>query len=114
LLQTSRIGKTRNVKLTSWFAVCVLGAIFATTVSTVSAEERTASPALSSSDTQDDTTKEVEFPSPDGKFAFLIGRGEYQHTIDLIDKKTEKILQHIALFCSGSINRANRRSSNRR
>ena len=63
---------------------------------TVSAEEPTASPTPSVSDTEDDTTKEVQFPSPDGKFAFLIGHGEYQQAIDLIDKKTEKILQHIA------------------
>jgi hypothetical protein len=95
LPQDGGIGKTRNVKLTSWFAVCVLGAIFATIVYTVSAEEPTASPTPSVSDTEDDTTKEVNFPSPDGKFALLIGHGEYQQTIDLIDKKTEKVLQHI-------------------
>jgi YhcG PDDEXK nuclease domain len=35
-------------------------------------------------------------PSPDEKFSFLIARGEDQQTIDLIDKKTEKILQRIA------------------
>jgi hypothetical protein len=104
LLQNRRIGKTRNVKLTSWFAVCVLGAIFATIVSTVSAEEPSASPGPSSSDTQDDTTKKVEFPSPDEKFAFLIGHGEYQQTIDLIDKKTEKVLQHIADDDMSSVN----------
>jgi len=74
----------------------MLGAIFATIVSTVSAEEPTASPAPSASDMEVDTTKEVDFPSPDGKFAFLIGRGEDQQTIDLIEKKTEKVLQHIA------------------
>lgn len=84
------------MKLTRWLAVCVLGTIFATIVPGVSAEEPTASPVPSSTDTKDDTTKEVDFPSPDGKFAFLIGRGEYEHTIDLIDKKTEKVLQHIA------------------
>ena len=94
--QDGGIGKTRNVKLTSWFAVCVLGVIFATVVYRVSAEEPTTSPTPSVSDTQDDTTKEVDFPAPDGKFAFLIGHGEYQQTIDLIDKKTEKVLQHIA------------------
>ena len=77
-------------------AVCVLGAIFVIIVSTASAEEPTASPASSVSDTEGDTTKEVGSPSPNGKFAFLIGHGEYQQTIDLIDKKTEKILQHIA------------------
>jgi hypothetical protein len=96
LPQDGEVGKTRNVKLTSWFAVCVLGAIFATIVYTVSAEEPTASPIPSVSDTEDDTTKEVDFPSPDGKFAFLIDHGEYQQRIDLIDKKTEKVLQHIA------------------
>ena len=88
--------KARKVKLTSWFAVCVLGTIFAAIVYTVRAEEPTASPAPSVNDTEDDTTKEVGSPSPDGKFAFLIGHGEYQQTIDLIDEKTEKVLQHIA------------------
>ena len=39
--------------------------------------------------------KEVDYLSPDGTFAFLIGRGEYEKTIDLIDKKTEKVLQRI-------------------
>ena len=81
------IGKKRNAKLNSWFAVCVLEAIFATIVFTVSAEEPTASATPSVSDTEDDTTKEADFPSPDEKFAFLIGRGEDQQTIDLIDKK---------------------------
>ena len=90
--QDGGIGKTRNVKLISWFNLCVL-AVFATIVYTVSAEEPTASPTPSVSDKEDDTTKEVEFPAPDGKFAFLIGHGEYQQTIDLIDKKTENILQ---------------------
>jgi hypothetical protein len=95
LPQDDGIGKTRHVKLTSWFTVCVLGAIFATIVHTVSAEEPTASPTPSVSDTEEDTTKEVDFPSPDEKFAFLIGHGEDQQTIGLIDKKTEKVLQHI-------------------
>jgi hypothetical protein len=96
LPQDGGIGKTRNVKLTSWFAVCVLGAIFATVVYTVSAEEPTASSTPSVSDTEDDKTKEVKFPSPDGKFALLIGHGEDQQNIDLIEKKTEKVLQRIA------------------
>jgi len=96
LPQDGGIGKKRNVKFTSWFAVCVLGAIFATVVDKVRAEEPTASPTSSVSETEDDTTKEVDFPSPDEKFAFQIGHGEYQQTIDLIDKKTEKVLQHIA------------------
>jgi hypothetical protein len=83
------------VKFTSRFAVCVLGAISATIVCTVSAEEPATSPTASASDTQADMAKEVDYPSPDGTFAFLIGRGEYEKTIDLIDKKTEKVLQRI-------------------
>ena len=101
LLESNEIGKTRHVKLTSWLAVRVL-TIFATIVPTVSAEEPTASPAPSTSDTQDDTTKKVDFPSPDGKFAFLIGHGEYEQTIDLIDK-TEKFVQHIADYDMSSV-----------
>jgi hypothetical protein len=79
------------MKLTSWFAVCVMGAIFATILSTARAEEPTASPAPSVGDTEEDTTKEGSSPSPDGQFAFLIGHGEYEQTIDLVDKKTEKV-----------------------
>ncbi len=94
--QDDGIGKTRNVKVTSWFVACVLAAIFTTIVYTVSAEEPTVSPTPLVSDTEDATTKEVDFPSPDDKFSFLIGHGEYQQTIDLIDKKTTKVLQHIA------------------
>jgi hypothetical protein len=94
--RTPGFGKKRNVKLTSWFAVCVLGAIFSTVVYTVSAEEPAASPTPSVSDTEDDSAKEADFPSPDEKFSFLIGPGEDRQTIDLIDKKTEKILQRIA------------------
>ena len=88
--------KRRNVKLTSWFGVCVILAIFAIPGYITSAEEPAASQTSSASDTKDETTKEISYPSPDGKFSFLIGRGEYEHTIDLIDKGTEKVLQHIA------------------
>jgi hypothetical protein len=95
LPQDRGIVKTRNVKLTGWFAVYLLGTILATIVYTVGAEEPTVSPAPAVSDMEDNTTKEVDFPSPNEKFAFLIGRGEYEQTIDLIDKKTEKVLQHI-------------------
>jgi hypothetical protein len=63
---------------------------------TVRAQEATPSPTPSAETETDETTKQVDFPSPDGKFAFLLGRGEYEQTIDLIDKKTEKVLQHIA------------------
>lgn len=85
------------MNFSSWFAVCVVAAIFVISAYTANAQEPTASPTPSTSDTEDDTTrKEVDFPSPDGRFAFLIGHGQYQQTIDLIDKKTEKVLQHIA------------------
>jgi hypothetical protein len=104
LSQNGGIGKTRNVKRTSWFAVCVLGAIFATSAYTIGAEEPTASPSPSVSDTEDNITKEVDFPSPDGKFSFLIGHGEYEQTIDLIDKQTEKVLQHIDDADMSSVN----------
>ena len=102
LRQEGGIGKTRDVKI-SRFAVCVLGAVLATTVHTVSAEESTASPSPPVSDTEGDTTKEADYPSPNGKFAFLIGRGEDEKTIDLIEKKTSKVLQHIDDSDMGSV-----------
>ena len=37
----------------------------------------------------------IEWPSPDGKFAFVTSYGEQPHTIDLIDKKSGKKLQRI-------------------
>ena len=93
------------MKLPSLLAACVVGGIFAIVVCAVKAEEPTASPAPSVSDTaadattedatSEDATKEVESPSPDGKFAFVMDRGEDEKTIDLVDKKTEKVLQHI-------------------
>jgi hypothetical protein len=60
-----------------------------------SADEAVASSSPANADAdEEDTTKTIDFPSPDGKFAFLLGRDDVQ-TIDLIDKKTEKVLQHI-------------------
>lgn len=108
------IGKTRDMKFSSRFAVCFFGAIFTALAYTATAEEPTASPAPSVSETaqdsttedtttEDDETKKVDFPSPDEKFAFLIGHGEDQQTIDLIDKKTKKVLQHIDDMDMGSV-----------
>lgn len=94
--------KTANVKLTRRNTVCVLGAIFAATVCTASPEDPTASPAAPISEREDET-KEAESPSPDGKFAFLIGRDEDQKTVDLIDATTEKVLQHIDDSDIGSV-----------
>ena len=42
-----------------------------------------------------DTEIDSEWPSPDGKFAFLTSYGEDLHTIDLIDRKSGKKLQRI-------------------
>lgn len=106
------------MKLTNWLAVCVLATTFATIVCTVSAEEPTASPATSVSEpaenstteetrsedtTEEGTTKKIDFASPDGKFAFLIGHSDDGQTIDLIDKKTEKVLQHIDDMNMGNV-----------
>jgi len=49
---------------------------------TVCAQEKVAPP-----------NENVDWPSPDGKFAFLTSYGEDLHTIDLIDKKSEKKLR---------------------
>ena len=113
LPQEGGIGKTRDMKLSSLFAVSVAAAIFTIVVYAVKAEEPTASPAPSVSDTAEDSTsedtttedapKEADSPSPDGKFAFLMDRGEDEKTIDLIDKKTEKVLQHIDDSDIGSV-----------
>ena len=92
------------MKLANCFAVLAVGAIFAIIAYTISAQEPTASPTASVSATKEDMSKEVDFPSPDGKLAFLIGHGEYEQTIDLIDKKTEKVLQHIADEDMSSVN----------
>ena len=72
---------------------------FATILATIGwpirAQEATPSPAPSTSSNEEDTTEQINFASPNGKFAFLLGGDEYEHTIDLIDKKTEKVVQHI-------------------
>lgn len=40
-------------------------------------------------------TENIDWPSPDGKFAFLTSYGEDLHSIDLIDKESGKKLQRI-------------------
>jgi hypothetical protein len=103
------------MKLPSLFIVSVIAATCVMTVCRISAEEPAPSPASSVSDsagktttedkttqdatkqetTDDDAAKEAKFPSPDQKFAFVLDSGEAEHSIDLIDKKTEEVLQHI-------------------
>src|SRR5262249_9192299 len=73
----------------------MLGPIVTIIIPSLAPAQSTVSPSPSVSDTEEKVTKQVDFTSPDKKFAFLIGHGEYQQTIDLIDKKTEKTLQHI-------------------
>jgi hypothetical protein len=63
----------------------------ATFAATVCAQEPIASPSASAGDTNEN----IDWPSPDGKFAFLAAYGEDLHTIDLIDRKSEKKLQRI-------------------
>jgi WD40 repeat protein len=59
------------------------------------AQEVAPSPTAVASASDEDATKRIDFASPDGKFAFLLSHAEYDQTIDLIDKKTEKVVQHI-------------------
>jgi hypothetical protein len=49
-------------------------------------------------------TENINWPSPDGKFAFLTSYGEDLHTIDLIDNKSGKV-------CSGLVRRIRARLS---
>jgi hypothetical protein len=69
----------------------------------IRAQETTPPPTPSTSDNQEDATKEIDFASPDGKFAFLLGHGDPDQTIDLIDKKTEEVVQHIDDEDMGSV-----------
>jgi hypothetical protein len=83
------------MKFPGWLVVFFFAASLVAMAYPLRAQETTPSPTASVTE-QEDVTKTIDFPSPDGQFAFLVGRGEYQQTIDLIDKKTEKVLQHIA------------------
>jgi hypothetical protein len=75
--------------------ITVLATIVATMGRTAEAQETPPSPPSSTNAKEADTTEEVVFASPDGKFAFLIDRGDDGQTIDLIHKKTRKVVQHI-------------------
>ena len=61
---------------------------------TVWAQERDALPRASAG-AGGETNEGVDWPSPDGKFAFLTSYGEDLHTIGLIDKQSRKQLQRI-------------------
>jgi hypothetical protein len=103
--ENGRFGKRMSVKFPGWLVLFFFAASLVAMACSLRAQEPSASPtpsvsgpatASQSAGEGEEMKKEVYFPSPDGKFTFLVGRGEYQQTIDLIDKKTEKVLQHIA------------------
>ena len=53
--------------------------------------------------TQDQTDKRIEYPSPDGRFAFLFARPpEGRKTVDLIEKDSGKVLRRIVESEEGS------------
>jgi hypothetical protein len=60
----------------------------------VHAQEREASPSASAG-AKGDTNDGIDWPSPDGKFAFVTSYDEDRHTIGLIDKQSRKQLQRI-------------------
>ncbi|MBR0794417.1 hypothetical protein JQ615_03340 [Bradyrhizobium jicamae] len=70
--------------------LCLVGLVAPMT--TVWAEEPVASPGSSAGDTKGS----IDWPSKDGKFAFLSTHSEDLNTIDLIDQKSRKKLQRIA------------------
>jgi hypothetical protein len=61
---------------------------------TVHARELGAAPGASTG-VEDDANEGIDWPSPDGKFAFVTSYGEDLHTIGLIDRKSRKQLQRI-------------------
>jgi hypothetical protein len=69
--------------------LCLVGLV--AYAATVCAQEPMASPRAAARDTKGN----IDWPSPDGKFAFLAAYGEDLHAIDLIDRKSGKILQRI-------------------
>jgi hypothetical protein len=60
----------------------------------VYAQERGAAPGASAG-AEGERDEGIDWPSPDGKFAFLTSYGEDLHTIGLIDKQSRKQLQRI-------------------
>jgi hypothetical protein len=61
---------------------------------TLYAQGPKASPGASAG-AEGDANGGIDWPSPDGKFAFVTSYGEDLHTIDLIDKQSRKQLQRI-------------------
>lgn len=78
--------------------VFVLIGVLAATACRLHAQQSSPSPSPSVSeadeDEDEDASKQVGNVSPDGRYAFLIQRKD-ELSIDLVDAKTEKVLQHI-------------------
>lgn len=68
---------------------CLVGLV--ASAATVRAQGSTAPPSASAGDAKGS----IDWPSPDGKFAFLTAVGEDLRTVDLIDQKSQKKLQRI-------------------
>jgi hypothetical protein len=47
-------------------------------------------------ETEAKAEKTIKSPSPDGQFAFLVTLAPERRTVDLIEKKSEKVLLHVA------------------
>jgi hypothetical protein len=56
----------------------------------------TLSNALMGADEEEKLTKEVRDPSPDGKYAFIYTKAGLSKSYDLIEKKSGKVLTHVA------------------
>jgi hypothetical protein len=83
---------TPEMRVVIRLLLCVVS--LAAFAATVCAEEPVASPGTSAGDKGDSNTK-IDWPSPDGQFAFLAIYRENLHSIDLIDKTSRRKLQRI-------------------
>jgi hypothetical protein len=70
------------MQMVSRLLLCLVSLV--ASAATVCAQEPVASPGASVRN----TSENIDWPSPDGKFAFLTAYGEDLHTLDLIDKKS--------------------------
>jgi hypothetical protein len=77
------------MQMVSRLLLCLVSLV--ASAATVRAQEPVASPSASARN----ASENIDWPSPDGKFAFLTAYGEDLHTLDLIDKKSRRKLQRI-------------------
>lgn len=79
----------RHMRAALRLLLCLVS--LAASAATVCAQQPIAAPKAPA----DNTREIIDWPSPDGKFAFLAAYGEYLHSIDLIDQKSREKLQRI-------------------